>query len=88
MEEKRVRLITLPTLDQLAEFPLPIKGVHLAAFTPDGKSASSNSRRRQSPRVGGVLNCPLSLRERGGGEGLNTPAIPAPQPVIPAQAGI
>ena len=37
MEEKRVRLITLPTLDQLAEFPLPIKGVHLAAFTPDGK---------------------------------------------------
>ena len=37
LEEKRVRLITLPTLDQLAEFPLPIKGVHLAAFTPDGK---------------------------------------------------
>ena len=36
MEEKRVRLITLPTLDQLAEFPLPIKGVHLAAFSPDG----------------------------------------------------
>ena len=25
-----------PTLDQLAEFPLPIKGVHLAAFNPDG----------------------------------------------------
>ena len=36
MEEKRVRLITLPSLDQQAEFPLPIKGVHLAAFTPDG----------------------------------------------------
>ena len=36
MEEKRVRLIALPSLDQLAEFPLPIKGVHLAAFNPDG----------------------------------------------------
>ena len=36
MEEKRVRLITLPTLDQLTEFPLPIKGVHLAAFNPNG----------------------------------------------------
>ena len=37
MEEKRVRLIALPDLDQITEFPLPIKGVHLAAFTPDGK---------------------------------------------------
>ncbi len=36
MEEKRVRVIALPSLDQQAEFPLPIKGVHLAAFTPDG----------------------------------------------------
>ena len=36
MEERRVRLIALPSLDQLAEFTLPIKGVHLAAFSPDG----------------------------------------------------
>ncbi len=36
MEEKRVRVLTLPSLEQTAEFPLPIKGVHLGAFTPDG----------------------------------------------------
>ncbi len=36
MEEKRVRVLDLPSLEQTAEFPLPIKGVHLGAFTPDG----------------------------------------------------
>ena len=46
LEEKRIRLLALPkqptpqtdtppALEQLAEFPLPIKGLHLAAFTPD-----------------------------------------------------
>lgn len=36
MEEKRVRVLALPSLEQMAEFPLPIKGVHLGAFTSDG----------------------------------------------------
>lgn len=36
MEEKRVRVLALPSLEQAADFPLPIKGVHLGAFTPDG----------------------------------------------------
>ena len=36
MEERRVRLIALPSLEQEAEFGLPIKGVHLASFSPDG----------------------------------------------------
>ncbi len=36
MEERRVRLIALPSLEQEAEFALPIKGVHLASFSPDG----------------------------------------------------
>lgn len=36
MEEKQVRVIALPALEAVAEFPLSIKGVHLAAFTPDG----------------------------------------------------
>ena len=36
MEERRVRIIALPSLEQEYEFPLPIKGVHLASFSPDG----------------------------------------------------
>ncbi len=36
MEEKRVRVLALPSLEQMAEFPLSIKGVHLASFSPDG----------------------------------------------------
>ncbi len=36
MEEKRVRVLALPSLEQIAEFPLSIKGVHLASFSPDG----------------------------------------------------
>ncbi len=35
LEEKRVRVLTLPSLESVAEYPLSIKGVHLAAFTPD-----------------------------------------------------
>lgn len=35
MEEKRVRVLALPSLEEQAVFPLPIKGVHLAAFTSD-----------------------------------------------------
>ena len=38
LEERRVRVLALPSLDVQAEFPLPIKGVHLAAFTPDGNT--------------------------------------------------
>ncbi len=35
MEERRVRVVTLPSLENVADFRLPIKGVHLAAFSPD-----------------------------------------------------
>ena len=36
MEEKRVRVLALPSLESVAEYPLSIKGVHLASFNPDG----------------------------------------------------
>ena len=37
LEEKRVRVLALPSFETVEEYALPIKGVHLAAFSPDGR---------------------------------------------------